>query len=346
MKNKKLSFFIVSLLIALQLLTLGTSAEISESAPTKQATADSEYVNWAYSASSDMLIGGTTEYYRYERDYLLTVDPDTVYVYENGIMISGMENTPMDDVYATIQATSPGSDIVWAYHDVADRTEIFATKEGTRLLDELLDASTPPNMRLDKGTNNSSWLDSDTIHMLSGLNITQDVLNIEVTRLTKEHQYTLYSFDASKACRYIQGYIFNYAGYLYYVDYASLGNNNFDADGNLSFRSGTVNMVKLSGELSSAMYQAIDDLEYRYVDYTYEYTEIMFSGGNDSEFSLGIFVFFYSILGFVIPAALAVMGLCLAGSRKLGRPRYWLILSGIAVVWILTAAGLLVILLL
>ena len=345
MKNKKISFFIVSLLIMLQLMTLGTSAMASESYPTEQAPTDSGYVNWAYSASSDILIGGTVEYFRYTKDHLLTVDPDTIYVYEFEVAITG-PNTATEDVYASIQAPSRDSEIVWAYHDIADRTEIFATEKGKRILDEFLEADTPPNMRLDEDGMYSAWLDNTDIRLLTELDITQNTLEIEVTRLANIPQYTLYAFDTTKTCCYIQGYIFNYSGLLYYVDYASLGNNNFDANGNLSFRSGTVNMVKLSGELSHAMYQAIDNAKYRYVDYTYEYTEEFLGTASDSEFSLAGFLFFYSILGFVIPAAFGVIGLTLANSHKLGRPRYWYILSGIAVVWILAAVGLLIILLL
>lgn len=355
MKNKKLWFLIVSLLIVFQLLTLATSAVATESAPTEQAPDDSGYVNWSYNASNNMLTDGKVNYYRYERDHLLTVDPSTVYVYENGIKIPDMESDYSSKVYATVQATSPNSDIVWVHNDITGRIEIFVTKEGARLLDGFLDASTPPNMRLDEGTdsslmydswsNSSSWLEGDTIDTLSKLSLTQNALTIEVTRLSANGKYTLYAFDESKTCLYIQGYIFNHASDLYYVDYASLGNNNFDADGNLSFRSGTVNMVKLSGQLSDDMYDAIDDIRYRRVDYTYEYEEKKLSGEDDGEFFIGVFLFFYSIIGFIAPLVCAIIGVCFANSHKPGQHRHWHILTGISVVWILAAIGLLVILL-
>jgi len=71
----------------------------------------------------------------------------------------------------------------------------------------------------------------------------------------------------------------------------------------------------------------------------------LFSGEDDGEFFIGVFLFFYSIVGFVAPFVCDIIGVCFANSRKPGRHRHWHILTGISVVWILAAIGLLVILL-
>ena len=348
MKINKITVFIVSLLIVLQLMTLGASAiefASTEETATAPVTSDGELVNWAYSESSNMLIGGTVEYYRYEKDYLITVDPATVYVYGSEIVVTDPDG-PSDDIYATIQATSPDSEIVWAYHDVADRTEIFATKEGARHLDDFIAGNAKTYMRLDDGYT-SSWLSDDAATALNGLNYSHDTLSIEVHRLANIPQYLLYTFDSTCSFRYDQGCIFDLNGSLYYVYYPALDNSCFDAEGNLSFRNGSIDLIKLPTEVAHPVYQAIEDAEWRDVEYTYE-RDIFdeFPGIPSDNNSLTVFWVFYSLLGFMLPLPLLIMGIVLANSKKLGRPRQWYGLSGAAALWIIASAALMLVLLL
>ena len=56
------------------------------------------------------------------------------------------------------------------------------------------------------------------------------------------------------------------------------------------------------------------------------------------------FWIFFSLLGFVVPAALLAVSLILPRSEKLGYPRYWYTVSVISEIWLLAAALLAIVL--
>jgi hypothetical protein len=124
----------------------------------------------------------------------------------------------------------------------------------------------------------------------------------------------------------------------YYVHYLSLGNQYFDAEGNFSYRSGSVSLTVLGEDLS----RELDKVREQVVPNGYTYYEY-----EDSEtplFSETTFWVLYSIMGFVAPVPLFILGLVLSYSKKPGYPKYWRILSVIAALWILFAAILMILL--
>ena len=61
--------------------------------------------------------------------------------------------------------------------------------------------------------------------------------------------------------------------------------------------------------------------------------------------SVGMFWGTFALIGLILPAALAVVGVVLARSEQRARPRYWYGLSIVCGVWFLLSASLTVLLL-
>ena len=91
------------------------------------------------------------------------------------------------------------------------------------------------------------------------------------------------------------------------------------------------------------MYAYCDKSEYRYTDYVYEASELE----SDVELVEGYLVLFwigYAVLGFIFPLPFLVIGLILAFIKKLGKRKYWLAVSGSALLWLAVAIVLAVVL--
>ena len=122
-------------------------------------------------------------------------------------------------------------------------------------------------------------------------------------------------------------------GAYYYVNYLTLGNQYFDADGNFSYRSGTVGLIALNSAQSATVQGAVESQSYRYAEYEWEDDEWI-----DDDVSAGFFWVMLVLFGFLMPIPFLVIGLVLPNSAKRGYPKYWYVLAVIAVVWMILAA--------
>lgn len=173
-----------------------------------------------------------------------------------------------------------------------------------------------------------------------------DVSSFDVTVLGTAQRYDLVYSDATGSLHRTHGAIYLFDGSLYYVNYDALDNSYFDADGNFSYRRGTVDAHLLSGELHDLALATFAKLEEISPEYTYEEFEVLPEGSADGlifgNFGVVAFWIVFSVLGYLVPA------LCLGASAfmlvRRGKRR-WIITASIASVWmILALASMLVIL--
>jgi hypothetical protein len=136
-----------------------------------------------------------------------------------------------------------------------------------------------------------------------------------------------------------------------------------DADGFFSYRRGSVDVLKLEGELLNTVKKAINSMDDRDINYLYEASvvngiydingnyieDIGFDFGfdfyGDGEYSITTFWVFFALLGFAVPLVILVLGLLFARSKKMGKNSFWYALSGFGAAWILAAAGIMLMLL-
>ena len=124
-----------------------------------------------------------------------------------------------------------------------------------------------------------------------------------------------------------------------FIDYTLLDNTHFDANGDFSYRSGTVTVSILRSDADANVKSAVESFEY--VDFSFEYEdEIDFSG-----FSVGFFWVMFIIIGFLLPIAPLLVGLLLPQSAKRTYPKRWYTLAVFAIIWMIAAAVIAVILL-
>ncbi len=135
-----------------------------------------------------------------------------------------------------------------------------------------------------------------------------------------------------------------------YVDYATLDNSHFDADGNFSYRQGKVMVYTLSDDLGEQVNAWLGDSYYLDGGNVYEYHEyendIGIIGGNDytNESAIAAFWVIFVMGGYLLPIAPLVIGLVFANSKKMSHPKRWYAVTGMAVLWILLAVTLTVLL--
>ncbi|MBO4212640.1 MAG: hypothetical protein J5894_00840 [Clostridia bacterium] len=179
-------------------------------------------------------------------------------------------------------------------------------------------------------------------------------LTVDVSKLLNADfatsSYTLLSYSKNYVIAREYGGIYEIDGEWFYVNFGSLGNNNFDANGYFSYRKGEVTLTKLSKELGAKISAASVLTEYWSHDYEteYQYVDEDFFDIGSYEDSLAARVFFwviFSLFGFVMPAIPMIFGLVLPNTKK-RRTKKWYIVAACSLLWIIAALVIMLILLL
>ena len=159
---------------------------------------------------------------------------------------------------------------------------------------------------------------------------------IDVRKLAAMECYELVVYRGFEET--VHGAIYVSDGAYYYLNYVNLGNQHFDANGYFSYRSGEV-MLTRAEAYRGGIKEALDPL-----------TEESWPGSAegvlyDGKAVMVLFWIGFALLGFIAPIPFFVLGILLSRSKKPGSPKYWRILSYIAVAWFALSAVLLLLLL-
>ena len=172
-------------------------------------------------------------------------------------------------------------------------------------------------------------------------------LMYDVKTLRDVERYTVYRYDKNECLRFDTATLYRIDGHWYALDYSALENNNFDADGKLSYRSGNVYLVRLSDDTNRRVVWTFSEIESFNCEYSHEsdkiYAELREQENEDNAVVYTIsFYFFFVILGFIVPIPFMVLGFVLPMIKKLGKPKYWYVISVLAFLWMVVALVLLI----
>ncbi|MBQ9085691.1 MAG: hypothetical protein IJY47_00730 [Clostridia bacterium] len=314
--NKKIVFLLACILFLMPVVTLGVGA--SES---------SESVDWGLSDDKMILTGNKTYTYygKLPREYLHHAKQ----IYE----FSDHPDLDEDFFIGTPYVEAPYADSGFVWIDSGDQyVYVYATPEGKIALDRFMNGETILHIRTED-SKQAPLAASVWAEIGSG----GETRSVDVTQLKDQMKYSVYAYDTTMTLSYEQGVIFVLGGDYYGLDYTTLGNQYFDADGNFSYRSGTVILTKLSQQKVQQILTAVNNAESFSTQYVREKSE--------SEGSSFIFWIFFVLLGFLAPLPFLILGLILPQSKKYRYAKYWYSLSVFGTIWLVFAVLLMVLLL-
>ena len=326
--KKRILFAFLSLALILPLVVLGVSAD------------ETEYVKWSLTEDG-MILSGDKTYHAYAFPAggpTFYGEAMSFYVYSNQIENEWIKKTAGSEyATATVYAPYPDSEIVFL--DIYGEWYLYATPAGKAQMDTFVNGRSI-NYFLRIRYHESAPLDSSLVTSLevaraqSGNKRTEEVANLK-----DAHRFDVIVYDSTYTYAYTLGAIYRLEdGRDYYLHYLSLGNQHFDADGNFSYRSGSVELTLLDEKISTELDETGENITPWSTKYAYE--------ADDAGMILPEAAFWVLyILVVMCPAlALVMVGVVMARSKKRGYPKYWYILSLIAALWIFLAILLMILL--
>ena len=305
-------------------LLLACTLALPISATKESATPPEGAREWDLSEDGKTLTSGFDVYYLYTLPVGYYLDYHTYYEYANPT-----------DTYAGVVSYEKDGAFVWL---TKSTPTFYATEAGAKSLDAFLEGEIG-KYRLNDAANtykNTSALTAETVDALEALTAAgKSKKTTEVSALRNAERYDVTAHDKTDTVATVVGAVYHMDGVYYYLGYQGLGNQFFDADGNFSYRSGSVDLVPLDATLTETVEDAIDQLDYERVEYEYEDDEYdsspLFGNKEDSISAFWCATVFFGIL---LPIAPLVMGLVLPHSQKRGYPKYWYALAIAAALWI------------
>ena len=128
------------------------------------------------------------------------------------------------------------------------------------------------------------------------------VTNIDVRTLKDNLFYDIIAYDASGVLSVKVGAVFKLGNDFYYVDYESLPNSAFDADGNLSYRRGEIDMERLDGNKLTLLNNIMG--RQKRIENTYTHEEGLYVGEDEEdtiEDALPVVICVVVLVGILLP---------------------------------------------
>ena len=340
MNLKKRCFLLAfCLILLLPLLSVGASA--GEDKP------DFEYDNngravWELSEDGGRLESGTLSYTIYDfpaGSLAIYWEAHYLFEYQNRVSSPWIEEiTGSSYAEGIVYSANPGGGIMLL--QVEDEWYLFTDAHGKAEMDAFASGKTK-NYYLRTEPFCSTALSSEIFDAMEAERAKTDNKRIEdVVNLKKAHRFDVIVYDENQTYAYTVGAVYRLEdGKDYYVHFPSLENRHFDADGNFSYRSGSVEMTELGADLTGALDRVAEMIPSGvYPYYEYEYGDWQITIPEAGFWAL------YSLFGFAAPLPLLIMGLVLPRSKKRGYPKYWYVLSFLALIWIILAVALMILL--
>ena len=306
-------------LLALVAITALSLISAKDPAYTDDGTPASEYVEWSLSEDGMTVKGDERIYTYYELPILSERISNYTYAYANQVAVKVGKNEIMDFVFSYER----DGEVIWlSYYG-----GFYVTEEGRAHLDSFYSGE-KQSYRVAKYYGEEAPLPNDFVKKISEYDGKRVTFNLPT--LDRYNEYVIEACDTKHILSYPVASVFEIGGDLYYVDHSTLENNQFDADGNISFRKGSIELIKLEGDLLTKMRVYINKMEYIPNTMKFE-REIEIDDGNYKE--LGISAIVWS--GMICPVGGIAVGCILPNVKRLGKPKRWYavaVLSGIALV--------------
>ena len=245
---------------------------------------------------------------------------------------------PIREDYSLFVFTAEGNaDLIFLSdrYSYSDPIRIYATEAGIQYLDRwsrgyyakltLLDKDPSPDLQAPLSESFVSQLDTAPI-----------TAQVDATTLRNIPTYSIMGHDESRILQHPHGEIYLCHDGYYYVNLDALDNTCFDADGKLSYRSGTIPMAKLDEALIREIDLAVSAMAED--TFSTEYLDTYLGDHQEKPKNVflvnTIFIVLSLLLGFLLPAALLIVALVKALSKKAAGRRRWYLLMTLASVWI------------
>ncbi len=296
---------------------------------------DEEYVKWEVSNKSTELYRDGKKYSLYQNSRYFYLDPRTVYVFENTVQLSIEESYEYDE---ELPVNAPNEDAEFVWVSGYSNNYLYASNSGAAELDAFLNGTTVhytiehDGMNADIANSEVQGLDDMSIQPINAI-------TVEVSKLKTQERYDVIARDRTYTLAYVHGAIYYIDGQYYYLNYETLGNNYFDADGNFSYRSGSVAITPVDAMTASVLSQTIDALEYIDIEYTYE-NERGTSIDDADAILEAMFWIIYILIGIIVPTPILVLGLVMpiVRRKKVGaKAMRWLVFAALAALWLILA---------
>ncbi len=298
--------------------------------PALAATDSKPIYEWELSDGMQTLENQDREYQKYELPvgYFIDFEGAGEYYFSNYVNIDG---------YYEASITSYDRDgglLIVHYYDFGTDGIVYATEEGRKSVEALIN-DTPSYYRMFYSFE-STEIDAEFVGALADCAKNEAAkITVDVQELKNVESCSVRGYDSTYTVWREEGMIFEYNDGIYYLDFDALDNSSFDANGNLSFRSGSLELYRLDDSSREKFTAYGEEMEYWYSDAQFEddglYLEWLVP---DESGQLVKFWVIFSLVGYALPAALTVMGILFARSAKRGKPRYWYIISVLGAVWL------------
>ena len=318
MKAKKILSALLAALLLISSLSLCAYAE---------EDGEREVYEWDATTDGNMVWNDDREYYLYEIPFGYKVDFRRSYFFDGEVDINGDEfsitSYARDGEIIEIE-NNYLYDYYWTY---------YVTDAGRESIEALVGGSYT-SVRL-HNYGEVSDLDSATLTALDSLNTGAEV---QVTDLEDLNFYEIRMYNSTDSVYYVYGALYEYNGGMWYLNYDRLSNDHFDADGNFSYRRGSVTMYQVDGApVYSTIIEAEENFYYFYEDAEFE---VGFFDNVDVDgvviAKIGFWAVFV-IIGIALPVWTLVIGIKNSRSAKHARGRHWLAMAFASVAWILIA---------
>ena len=336
MKRKfKGLLFLLCITLLLPCLTMGVCA-VSYGDESDPDDANGPYydqngwVYWEYDEATDTIYGLGKEYTYYRPSINLIFDAPKTYYFANEIELY--------DGDTVLVSYSLNPEIVQWYSDYA----VYVTAAGRASLNALQD-DRAATYRIKTG---STYYDASAPldgAVLSEIKKGTETKSFDVRTLQDKIVGNVFGYDGTGAFSCNYGGVYAVSGEYYYIHYMTLGNQYFDADGEFSYRSGTVEAIKMTDEQAQHVATLLSHAEDAG-------SEIVFEADGDfdeatEKGAIFLFVVFAVLIGFVLPLPLLIVSICMARSAKRGHPTYWYGLTAVCGAWMLVMLLIMIILL-
>ncbi len=165
--------------------------------------------------------------------------------------------------------------------------------------------------------------------MISKWNGSATNTTVDVTTLADVPRYYVLGYDQTLTLAHVIGAVFELEGEYLYVYYDALDNSCFDANGNLSFRQGTISALRPDAEDSQTVASAIENAKPYSTSRFYEPVDPL-----DPTISIICFLLIASPLLFILPALLLVFGIVMRCIKKIPNRKRWNTVIILSALWL------------
>ncbi len=318
MKTKKI---LSALLIAMLLV-----CSLSVCVHAEEAGAPEIY-EWEATTDGSVIWNDDREYYLYELPFGYNVDFPQIYYFDGEVDING------DECGITSYARD-GEIIQVEYDYIFDYYSMYyVTDTGRASIKAFVNGDYASARLYNYGE--VADLDRSTLAELDSLNTGAEV---QVTDLVDLNHYEIRTYDSADSVYYVYGALYEYEGGMWYLNYDKLSNDHFDADGNFSYRRGSVTMYKVDGApVYSTILEAEDSFYYFYGKSEYEADHFDDFDVNGVALAKVGFWAVFVLIGLALPTWSLVKGIVNSRSAKHANGKHWLIISLASAVWIILA---------